>query len=64
MSFYDGPRDPASPFFMARDRQRPYTYTAAKSDLKVFLLRVGTDAEYGLHGLRVEGYNTGSLQGL
>ena len=57
MSFYDGPRDPASPFFMARDRQRPYTYTAAKSDLKVFLLRVGTDAEYGLHGLRVEGYN-------
>ena len=57
MSFYDGPRDPASPFFMARDRRRPYTYTAAMADLKTMLLRVGTDAAYGLHGLRVEGYN-------
>jgi hypothetical protein len=57
MSFYDGPRDPAAPFFMARDRTRPYTYTAAMSDLKTMLLRVGSDDQFGLHGLRVEGYN-------
>jgi hypothetical protein len=57
MKFYDGPRDPTAPFFMAKDRVRPYTYTALTRDLKVMLRRVGTDTDYGPHGMRVEGYN-------
>ena len=57
MQFYFGPRRATDPFFMARDRVRPYTYSAAYTDLKTMLLRVGDDDEYGLHGLRVEGYN-------
>ena len=57
MAFYDGPRDPSSPFFTARDRVRPYTYSAASADLKSSLGRVSTDTDFGLHGLRVTGYN-------
>ena len=58
MSFYDGPRDPTAPFFMAKDRRRPYTYAAACTDLKMMLRRVSPeDTEFGLHGLRVQGYN-------
>ena len=57
MQFFSGPRDPTSPFFLARDMVRPYTYTAGMSDLKQMLQRVGTDLAYGLHGLRVEGFN-------
>ena len=57
MAFYDGPREPSSPFFTARDRVRPYTYSAASADLKSSLGRVSTDTDFGLHGLRVTGYN-------
>ena len=43
---------------MARDRRRPYTYSAACTDLKRALRRVSPgDLDYGLHGLRVQGYN-------
>ena len=58
MQFYFGARSPTAPFFVARDRARPYTYTAAMSDLHEMLRRVGDDLEYGLHGLRVEGFNS------
>jgi hypothetical protein len=40
------------------DRVRPYTYTAAMKDFKNLLRRVSPDdTDYGLHGLRVEGWN-------
>jgi hypothetical protein len=43
---------------MAMDRVRPYTYTAAMRDFKNLLRRVSPDdTDYGLHGLRVEGWN-------
>ena len=57
MQFYSGPREETEPFFMARDRVRPYTYSAAMADLKAMLSRVTSDLDYGLHGARVEGYN-------
>jgi hypothetical protein len=58
MGFYSGPRAETSPFFMAMDRVRPYTYTAAMKDFKNLLRRVSPDdTDYGLHGLRVEGWN-------
>ena len=58
MGFYSGPRAETSPFFMAMDRVRPYTYTAAMRDFKNLLRRVSPDdTDYGLHGLRVEGWN-------
>ena len=57
--FYPHGRDPDDPFFMSRDRSRPYTYTCAMSDLRSRLARVGVDGYlYGLHGLRVAGYNS------
>ena len=64
MAFYPRGRTETSPFFMARDRVRPYTYAAASSDLKKFLVRVSpADTDFGLHGLRVAGYNGGKMLG-
>ena len=58
MSFYPGPRAETSPFFLSVDKTRPYTYPAAMSDFKKLLRRVSPDdVDYGLHGLRVEGWN-------
>ena len=60
MHFYDGPRSQTDPFFKARDRTRPYTYTAALSDFQVMLKRdtvSPSDTHYALHGVRVEGWN-------
>ena len=58
MGFYEGPRDPTAPFFTARDGVRPYTYAAASADLHAHLSVVSPeDTAFGLHGLRVEGYN-------
>ena len=45
------------PMFLARDQTRPYTYGAAMSDLARMLERVGVQETYGLHSLRVSGYN-------
>ena len=47
----------SEPMFLARDRERSYTYTAAMSDLRDHLRAVGGDVALGLHGLRVLGYN-------
>jgi len=61
MRFYTGPRDADSSFFMAKDRTRPYTYSAAMKDLKVMLARVSPDdTDFGYHGVRVEGWNRAS----
>ena len=60
MAFYPGPRSATSPFFMAKDRIRFYTYTAAMADFQVMLKRVSTDHAYALHGIRVTGWNCGA----
>jgi hypothetical protein len=61
MSFYTGPRAETSPFFLSVDRTRPLTYAGAMSDFKKLLRRVSPDdTDYGLHGLRVEGWNLGA----
>jgi hypothetical protein len=61
MRFYTGPRAGDSPFFMAKDRTRPYTYSAAQKDLKVMLARVSPDdTDFGYRGVRVEGWNRAS----
>lgn len=58
MSFYpDGRMDDTAPFFLAADRKRPYTYGCGMTDLKTAIGWVQSDTEFGLHGLRVEGYN-------
>ena len=58
MRFYSGPRPAESPFFMAKDRVRPYTYSAGLKDLQVMLKRVSPDdTDFALHGIRVEGWN-------
>ena len=57
-----GAREASEPFFLARDRVRPYTYSCALSDFRKFLAAVGADETLGLHGLRVLGYNL-SLRG-
>jgi hypothetical protein len=58
MGFYDGPRDGAEPFFLAKDRVRPYTYRCAMTDLREKLTEVSPDdVEYGIHGIRVQAYN-------
>lgn len=62
MQFYDGPREPTAPFFTNKDRQRPYTYSAASADLKTKLVRVSPDdTNFGLHGARVTGYNAAKM---
>ena len=61
MSFYPGPRAETSPFFLSVDHTRPLTYAGAMSDFKKLLHRVSPDdTNYGLHGLRVEGWNLGA----
>ena len=57
LSFFDGERAPTDPMFLAQDRVRPYTYSAATSDLKHYLSEVSDDIDFGIHGIRVQGYN-------
>ena len=58
MRFFAAERDGEAPFFLARDRVRPYTYAAAMADLKTRCARVGVDgSRFGIHGIRVAGYN-------
>ena len=56
---FHGARDTAAPFFLARDRVRPYTYGCGASDFKVHQQGVGVVEENltGPHGLRVLGWN-------
>ena len=60
MAFYAGlNRRPDDPFFVARDRTRPYTYRAAMADFRMRCARVGLPPNlFGLHSCRVGGYNT------
>jgi len=57
MAFYPSGRDEAAPFFLAKDRTRPYTYRCGQADLKRLLLKAGLDPEKEgtLHGARVGG---------
>ena len=59
MAFYPDGRDKEAPFFVARDRIRPYTYAAARADLHFHLERLeGVDPDaYALHSFRVLGFN-------
>ena len=58
MSFFADARGPDEPFFLNKDRTKPYTYGAAMADLRSRCARVGVDGSlYGLHGARVTGYN-------
>ena len=45
------------PFFLARDKRRAYTYAAGMADLNDRVRAAGFEDHYGLHGLRVAGYN-------
>ncbi len=58
MHFFAAERDGEAPFFLARDRVRPYTYATAMADPKTRCARVGVDgSRFGIHGIRVAGYN-------
>ena len=58
MSFFADARPPEDPFFLSKDRQRPYTYACASADLRDRLVRLGLPADLAtLHGVRVEAYN-------
>ena len=49
---------------MAKDRVRPYIYSAALADLKMLVATVQPDdVDFGIHALRVAGYNA-SLVGV
>lgn len=61
MAFYpEGRPDPTAPFFLDREQARWYTYNNALTDARRLWVR-GTKSvewnDYGLHGLRVLGYN-------
>ncbi len=60
LSFFpSGPRDPDSAFFRAHDLNRPLLYRTALRDFRVFLTgHVDNPDDYGLHGLRSEGFIT------
>ena len=59
-SLHGGRRDEDSAFFVDRDKARWLTYSHAMKDVRALWARVTSVAEakrYGLHGLRVAGYN-------
>ena len=59
-AFHGGARDPASPFFLDKDRVRPLTYSNAMRDVRALWERASSRdvaKRYGLHSLRVAGYN-------
>ena len=59
-SFHQGARDQDAPFFVDRDRRRPYLYSKATVDIRALWAAVVGQAEAdscGLHGLRVAGYD-------
>ena len=55
MSFYPDGREREAPMFKARDRARPYIYSAGLADLKMLIGRFQSDVDFGVHGLRVGG---------
>ena len=61
-AFHGRARDSRSPFYVDKTKQRPYIYGAATNDVRALWAKViGVDRAktYGLHGLRVSGYNAG-----
>ena len=57
---HKGARDPHSAFFMDRDKKRWLTYANAMRDVRALWERASsreTAMQYGLHSLRVSGYN-------
>ena len=66
-AFHGARRDPESPFYVDRDRRRPYLYAKALDDIRTLWSRVVSKEEAyscGLHGLRVAGYNGGKSHDL
>ena len=58
LSFFSGPRHPASYMFLDPDRVRALTYRVLSSQFQAALVRVGyVGPPLGMHGIRVEGYN-------
>ena len=58
--FHHGARDQDAPFFVDRDRRRPYLYSKATVDIRALWAAVVGQEEAnscGLHGLRVAGYD-------
>ena len=58
--FHHGARDQDAPFFVDRDRRRPYLYSKATADIRALWATVVGQEEAnscGLHGLRVAGYD-------
>ena len=58
---HQGARQPDAPFFVDRDRTRPYLYSKATADIRALWAKVvgPTEAKTcGLHGLRVTGYDS------
>jgi hypothetical protein len=58
--FHHGARDQDAPFFVDRDRRRPYLYSKATADIRALWAAVVGQEEAnscGLHGLRVAGYD-------
>eukprot|EP00965_Chrysotila_dentata_P132323 4375517-Pleurochrysis_carterae.AAC.1 len=56
-----GPRDPLSPFSVSEEFVRPLRYCDAMINVRIFWKKVvGLDvaSRYGLHSLRVTGYNS------
>ena len=61
-AFHGGARAPDSPFFLDADRVRALTYANAMVHVRSLWARVSSvenAKRYGLHGLRVAGYNAG-----
>ena len=57
---HKGPRDPRTAFFQDKDRKRWLTYSNAMRDVRALWARASSEATaslYGLHSLRVAGYN-------
>ena len=60
MRFHTAGRDDNAPFFLAADRLRPYLYRHALADCRLLWIRGSPTVDmsaYGLHSLRVLGYN-------
>ena len=59
-TMHGGARAPDSAFFLDKDRKRWLTYSNAMRDVRALWARVSSDeraSEFGLHSLRVTGYN-------
>ena len=61
-AFHGQARDSKLPFYIDKTKKRPYVYSSAMRDIRALWAKVvGAEKAktYGLHGLRVSGYNAG-----